>query len=111
MSAFDRILKTADKTNYTLNGEPALFAFNDLTQNEDVTVIFEKEKEVVAMQGENQIVVRRPFATIQHQQFIELGLPLPKIRDQLTIQGVIYDIAEAPEDGHNETEMLLEEAN
>lgn len=107
-SAFDRILEIGDKANHRHNGEPAIFAYNNLLDTEEVSVIFEKSKEIIVIQGETEIVTRRPVASIQHKQLTELGLPNPKIGDQLTIQTIVYDIVAVPDDGHNETEMHLE---
>ncbi len=107
-SSFDKLLYIGDRVNHKHNGEPAIFAYNNLQNTAPVTVIFEKSKELIVVQGENEVVTRRPVAYIEWDQLTELGLPKPKKRDQITIQGIVYDIVAVPDDGHNETEMHLE---
>ena len=105
---FDRTLAAGDRLNYRHNGQQAVFAYNDLIDSAEITVIFERSKEIITLQGETEVAVRRPVASVQHEQLEQLGLPLPKKRDQLTIDSIVYDIAAVPDDGHNETEMHLE---
>lgn len=107
-TAFDRTLAIGDKLNYRHNGLTAVFAYNDLVDTAEITVIFEKSKEIIVLQGEVEVVTRRPVASVQHEQLEQLGLPLPKKKDQLTINSIVYDIVAVPDDGHNETEMHLE---
>ena len=108
LTAFDRLLKVGDKTNYKHNSEPAIFAYNDLVDTETVSVIFERAKELIVMQGETEIITRRPVAYMQQNEIDNLNIPNPVIGDQLTIQNIIYDIVAVPDDGHNEIEMHLE---
>lgn len=107
-TAFDRALEIGDKINHKHNGETATFSYNGLQDSATVSVIFEPAKEIITIQGETEVVTRRPVAYIQHNQLEELALPQPAVRDQLTVQGVVYDIVAVPDDGHNETEMHLE---
>jgi len=109
-SLFDQALQIADRINYQHNAITANFAFNNLTQNADIQVIFEKSKEIVDIQGETGVVTRRPMAFVEHKPLLEKSIPLPKVRDQLTIDSIVYDIVSAPDDGHNQTEMQLEKA-
>lgn len=108
VTAFDRALEIGDKVSHRHNGEPATFAYNNLANTEQVSVIFEKSKELIVLQGETEVVTRRPIAYIQMQELLEKSLPMPKIADQLTIQTVVYDIIAVPDDGHNQIEIHLE---
>jgi len=107
-SGFDRLLEIGDKISYRHHAEAATFSFNNLTQQAEVRVIFEPSKEIIVLQGETEIVTRRPIAFIDHKQLEELALPFPQVKDQLTVQAKVYDIVAVPDDGHNETEMHLE---
>ena len=107
-TAFDRLLKVGDKANHKHNSEPAIFAYNGLLSTATVSVIFERAKELIVMQGETEIITRRPVAYIQQSEIDNLIIPNPVVGDQLTIQSVIYDIVAVPDDGHNEIEIHLE---
>lgn len=107
-TAFDRALRVGDKINYKHNSEPAIFAYNNLLNTETVSVVFERAKELIVMQGETEIITRRPVAYIQQSEIDNLTIPYPIVGDQLTIQSVVYDIVAVPDDGHNEIEIHLE---
>lgn len=107
-SGFDRLLEIGDKINYGHNAQAATFAYNNLVDEAAVTVIFESSKEIIVVQGETEVVTRRPVASIDHKQLEEKALPFPQVKDQLTVEAKTYDIVAVPDDGHNETEMHLE---
>lgn len=107
-NAFDKLLQISDKLNYLHNSQAAVFKYNDLADSADVKVIFEAAKEVITLQGDTEIVTRRPVAFIDMAQLKQRNLPMPKVRDQFEIDQVIYDIVATPNDGHNEIECYLE---
>jgi len=107
-TAFDRLLELGDKINHNHNGETAVFAYNNITETSDISVIFESSKEIISIQGETEVVTRRPVAYIKIKQIEDLAIPIPAVKDQLTVQGTVYDIVAVLDDGHNEIEIHLE---
>ncbi len=108
MSIFDRLLKIADKTIHKVNSVLAVYFVNGGGMTE-INVIFESAAEQVVLVGDTTVITERPTAWIRQEELIDLGFPLPKRRDQLSILGVTYDITEKPTtDGHNQSVCVLE---
>ena len=110
MTVFDRLLKQADKIIDKVNSELAVYFVNGGGMAE-INIIFEDASEHIVVVGETSVVTERPTAWIRQEQLQALGLPLPKRRDQLLINGVTFDITEKPTtDGHNQSVCILEVA-
>lgn len=109
-NSYETALKAADRPHYRHNAETAdaTFIYNSGANSSPIKVIFESQKELRSFSGDVEVITRKPHASARLEQFTDLGIPNPKRRDQLVINGVTYDIEEATDDGINEGSYVLQ---